>query len=64
MYDQAMTYLTIAAMLALVLFPLLVPATITAVHAVRRLQPTWAPARIVGYPRRMAPRRLAVPATA
>jgi hypothetical protein len=64
MYDQAMTYLTIAAMLALVLFPLLVPATITAVQAVRRWQPTWAPAQIVSYPRRMAARRLAVPAAA
>ena len=59
-----MTYLTLAAMLALVLFPLLIPATITAVHAVRRWQPTWGPARMVGYTRRMAPRRLAVPAAA
>jgi ABC-type transport system involved in cytochrome c biogenesis permease component len=54
-----MTYLTLAAMLALVLFPLLIPTTITAVHAVRRWQPTSAPARMAGYPRRMAPRRLA-----
>jgi hypothetical protein len=59
-----MTYLTLAAMLALVLFPLLIPATITAVHAVRRWQPTLSLARTAGYPRRMAPRRLAVPAAA
>jgi hypothetical protein len=59
-----MTYLTLVAMLALVLFPLLIPATITAVHAVRRWQPTWAPARMAGYPRHMARRRLAVPAAA
>lgn len=64
MYNQAMTYLTIAAMLALVLFPLLVPATITAVHAVRRWRPTLSLPRTAGYPRRVVPRRLAVPAAA
>jgi hypothetical protein len=56
------TYLTLAAMLAFVLFPLLIPTTIHAVHAVRYWQPTWAPARRAGYQRRTSPRRLAVAA--
>ena len=42
------TYLPLAAMLAFVLFPLLIP--------------TWAPARTAGYQRRNSPRRLAVAA--
>jgi hypothetical protein len=58
------TFLTIAAMLALVLSPVLIPATVHAVHAVRNWQPTLAPARLAGYLPRMAPRRLAVPAAA
>jgi hypothetical protein len=64
MYDQAISWLTIAGMFALVLFPVLIPATVHAVDAVRRWQPTFPPIRIAGYLRRMAPRRLAVPAAA
>lgn len=53
-----MTYLTIAAMLVLVLFPVLVPAIITAAHAILGTN------RPAGYPQHMAPRRLAAPAAA
>ena len=63
-YDLAMTYLTIAAMVIFVLFPVLILATVTAVHAVRRWQPTFTPTRTVSYARPMAPRQLADPATA
>ena len=42
------TYLTLAAMLAFVLFPLLIPTTVHAVHAVRHWRPTWASARRAG----------------
>jgi|GEM_PF-4369406 hypothetical protein len=56
------TYLTLAAMLAFVLFPLLIPTTVHAVHAVRHWRPTWASARRAGYPWRTSPRRLAVAA--
>jgi hypothetical protein len=41
-----MTYLTIAGMLALTTFPVLVPAIITAGHAIRR---RFAPARSAAY---------------
>jgi hypothetical protein len=64
MYEQAISYLTIVATFALVLFPVLVPATVHAVHAVRRWQPTFPTVRIAGYLRPVAPRRLAVPAAA
>jgi hypothetical protein len=56
-----MTYLSIAGMLVLVLFPLLFPAIITAAHTILG---TNQPARTASYPRHMASRRLAVPATA
>jgi hypothetical protein len=58
-----MTYLTLVAMLAFTLFPLLVPAVITGVHAVLRFR-TNRPARIAAYRPRVAFRRLAVRATA
>jgi hypothetical protein len=57
-----MVYLTLAAMLVLVTWPLLLPATITAVHALAQWRPTYRPVRTDSYPRRVAPRRLAVPA--
>jgi hypothetical protein len=56
------SYLTIAGMLALVLFPLLIPTAVTAVHAIRRRQPSLSIVRTAGYPRRMAPRGVPVPA--
>jgi len=54
------TCLTLAAMLAFVLFPLFIPITVDAVHALRNWHPNWAPARTAGYTRRTSPRRLAV----
>jgi hypothetical protein len=55
------TYLTIAGMLALTTFPLLVPAIITAAHAIIRR--TAGPARAATY-RPTVSRRFAVPAAA
>jgi hypothetical protein len=55
------TYLTIAAMLVLTTFPVLVPAVITAVHAVVRQ--FSGPARAATY-RPTVSRRLAVAAAA
>ena len=55
------TYLTIAAMLALTTFPVLVPAIITAGHAI--LRRTAGPARAATYQPTVS-RRLAVPAAA
>jgi hypothetical protein len=49
------TCLTLVAMLAFVLFPLLIPLTVDAVHAGR----SWAAARATRSPRRTSPRRLA-----
>jgi hypothetical protein len=46
----------------IVLSPVLVPATITAVHAIARWQRTYRPAQAASYPRRMPSRRLAVAA--
>jgi hypothetical protein len=45
----------------MVLFPVLLPAAITAVHAVRR---TNRPGYAAGQPRNLAARRLAVPTAA
>ena len=50
------TYLTLAAMLAFVLFPVLIPATLHAVHAVRGWRPIAAPAAMTSFPRRISPR--------
>jgi hypothetical protein len=47
-----------------VLTPVLIPATIHAVHAVRDWRPTFQPRRAANFPRRMASPRLAVPAAA
>jgi hypothetical protein len=55
------TYLTIAAMLALTTFPVLVPAIITAAHAIIRR--TAGPARAATYQPTVS-RRLAAPAAA
>ncbi|HSS25287.1 MAG TPA: hypothetical protein VLL82_13005 [Mycobacterium sp.] len=60
-----MTYLAIAAMLVLVLFPVLVPAIITAVHVLTGQTRTSTQERIAAnFPRRTAFPRLAVPAMA
>jgi hypothetical protein len=61
MSSVIMSYLTIAGMLVLTTFPVLVPAIITAVHAVIRR--SAGPARAATY-RPTASRRLAVPAAA
>jgi hypothetical protein len=45
----------------LILFPVLLPATITAVDAIMR---SYRSAKTASYPRSLAPRRLAVPAMA
>jgi hypothetical protein len=45
----------------MILFPVLLPATITAVHALKQ---TYRPTGTAGYPRSLASRRLAVPAAA
>ena len=63
-YDQAMTYLTLAAMLLLTVWPILVPAIIHGAHAVIRWRRTHAPAQATSYPLPMASRRRAVPAAA
>jgi hypothetical protein len=58
-----MPYLTIAGMLFLVMFPVLVPAVITAVHAVTDPARTPIQERVAAYfPRRTAPRRFALAA--
>jgi hypothetical protein len=44
--EQIMTYLSIAGMLVLVLFPVIMPAIITAFHAIRR---TNRPATTLGH---------------
>jgi hypothetical protein len=60
-----MTYLTIAAMLVLVLFPVLVPAIISAVHHLTGQTRTSTQERVAAnFPRRTAFPRLAVPAAA
>ena len=56
------TCLTLAGMLAFVLFPLFIPVTVHAVHAVRSWRRTSAPARTAGHSRFTPPRRLAVAA--
>jgi hypothetical protein len=61
MTSVLMTYLTIAGMLALTTFPVLIPAIITAGHAIIRR--TAGPARAATY-RPTVSRRLAVPAAA
>ncbi len=40
-----MVYLTLAAFFAFILWPVLVPATLTAVHAMRQWRPTYRPVR-------------------
>jgi hypothetical protein len=52
------TCLTLAAMLGFVLFPLFIPVTVHAVHAVVSWRRTSAPARTAGYSRLTPPRRL------
>jgi ABC-type transport system involved in cytochrome c biogenesis permease component len=56
MFTLIMNYLTIAGMLLFVLFPVLLPAVITAVHAITD--------RLANLPRRTASHRFAVPAAA
>ena len=48
----------------MILSPVLIPTTITAVHAIARPQQTYRPARAASYPGRLPSRRLAVPAGA
>jgi hypothetical protein len=58
-----MTYLAIAGMLVLVLFPVLVPAIISAVHLLTGQARTSTQERVAAnFPRRTAFPRLAVPA--
>jgi len=60
-----MTYLAIAGMLVLVLFPVLIPAIITAVHVLTGQTRTSTQERIASnFPRRTASPRFAVPAMA
>jgi len=60
-----MTYVSIAAMLVLVLFPVLLPAIITAVHVLTGQTQSSTQERLAAnFPRRMASPRLAVPAMA
>ena len=60
-----MTYLSIAGMLVLVLFPLVLPATVTAFHVLTGRTRTSTQDRIAAnFPRRTASARLAVPAMA
>jgi ABC-type transport system involved in cytochrome c biogenesis permease component len=61
MTSVIMTYLTIAGLLALTTFPVLVPVLITAVHAIIRR--TAGPARAATYQPTVS-RRLAVPTAA
>jgi hypothetical protein len=64
--EQIMTtYLSIAGMLVLVLFPVLIPAIITAFHILTGQQQTSTQDRVAAnFPRRTASPRLAVPAMA
>ena len=57
MTSVIMTYLTIAGMLALTTFPVLVPAIITAGHAIQRR--IAGPARAAAYQPTVSRRRLA-----
>jgi hypothetical protein len=60
-----MTYLTLAGMLVLVLFPVLLPAIITAVHILTGQARTSTTDRVAAnFPRRTASPRLASPAAA
>jgi ABC-type transport system involved in cytochrome c biogenesis permease component len=59
-----MVYVTLAAMLALVLHPVLIPLVITAVHAVNRLVRSYRPARTAISPIRVTSARMPVPAAA
>jgi len=54
------TCLTLAVMLGFVLFPLLIPVTVHAGHAVVSWRRNPAPARTAGFARFASPRRLAV----
>jgi hypothetical protein len=54
------TCLTLAAMLIFVVFPVLIPAAVHAVHAVAQWHPTWKPASTAGYARVPSARRLAI----
>jgi hypothetical protein len=58
------TFLTIAAMLVLVLFPVLVPATISVAHAVTRRQRDFGASPAATYPLRVASARIPLPAAA
>jgi hypothetical protein len=62
MTSVIMTYLTIAGMLALTTFPVLVPAIITAGHAIRRR--FFAQSGSAAYLPTVSRRRLVVPAAA
>jgi hypothetical protein len=59
-----MTYVTIAAMLGLVLSPMLIPAMVGAVHAVAGWRGAYQSLRSVAYPRLITAGRVAVPAAA
>jgi ABC-type transport system involved in cytochrome c biogenesis permease component len=60
-----MTYLVLAGMLVLVLFPVLIPAIITAVHILTGKARTTTVDRVAAnFPRRTASPRLAAPAVA
>ena len=60
-----MSYLVLAGMLVLVLFPVLIPAIITAVHILTGQARTTTLDRVAAnFPRRTASPRLAVPAMA
>ena len=56
--------LAITIYLLTILTPVLIPAIIHAVHAVRDRRQTYQPGRAARYPRPTASRRLAVPAMA
>jgi hypothetical protein len=63
--SQIMTFLSLAGMLALVLFPVLIPAIITAVHIFTGQARTSTLDRVAAsFPRRTASPRFAVPAMA
>jgi ABC-type transport system involved in cytochrome c biogenesis permease component len=60
-----MTYLALAGMLVLVLFPVLIPAIITAVHILTGQAQTSSLDRVAAnFPRRTASPRFAAPAMA
>ena len=61
MFSVTLTFLTIAAMIVLTTFPVLVPAIITAGHVIMRR--TAGPSRAATY-RPTVSRRVAVPAAA